>query len=145
MCSIEVWRRGVFGQPWKEKSLHREQTISEMVEEVLANHAKSLAEQTGQTFVSALGVVGSTEAGKRLRELASGEHRHEKAREWLASVHRELAEQQLNHLLGSDARTRFSGERNYSWIAGYLEWLEGKEARTPYHALLEEELASLQG
>ena len=55
MCSIEVWRRGVFGQPWKEKSLHREQTISEMVEEVLANHAKSLAEQTGQTFVSALG------------------------------------------------------------------------------------------
>jgi hypothetical protein len=116
-----------------------------MVEEVLANQAKSLAEQNGQTFVSALGVVGSTEVGRRLRELASGEHRHDKAREWLASVHRERAEQQLNHLFGSDVRSRFSGERNYSWVAGYLEWLEGKEARTPYHALLEEELASLQG
>jgi hypothetical protein len=125
--------------------LHREQTISEMVEEVLANQAKSLAEQTGQAFESALGVVASTEAGQQLRELANGEHRHEKAREWLASVQWERAEQQLNHLFGSDVRWRFAGERHYSWVAGYLEWLEGKEARIPYHALLEEELASLQG
>jgi hypothetical protein len=145
MCSIEVWKEGVFGQPWKEKSLHREQTISEMVEEVLANQAKSLAERTGQTFESALGVIASTEAGRQLRELASGEHRHEKAREWQARVHWERAEQQLTHLFGSDVRSRFSGERHYSWAAGYLEWLEGKEARAPYHALLEEELASLQG
>jgi hypothetical protein len=57
----------------------------------------------------------------------------------------ERAEQQLNHLFGSDVRARFAGERHYSWVAGYLEWLEGKEARIPYHALLEEELASLQG
>jgi len=125
--------------------LHREQTISEMVEEVLANQAKSLAEQTGQAFESALGVVASTEAGQQLRELANGEHRHEKAREWLASVQWERAEQQLNHLFGSDVLSRFAGERHYSWVAGYLEWLEGKEARTRYHALLEEELASLQG
>jgi hypothetical protein len=26
-----------------------------------------------------------------------------------------------------------------------MEWLEGKEERVQYHALLEEELASLQG
>ena len=45
----------------------------------------------------------------------------------------------------SDVLSRLAGERPYSWVAGYLEWLEGKEARTPYHALLEEELASLQG
>ena len=125
--------------------MHREQTISEMVEEVLANQAKSLAERTGQTFESALEIVADTEAGQQLRELANGEHRHEKAREWLASVQWERAEQQLNHLFGSDVRWRFAGERHYSWVAGYLEWLEGKEARTPYHALLEEELASLQG
>jgi hypothetical protein len=143
MCSIKVWSWGVFGQPWKEKSLHREQTISEMVEEVLANQAKSLAEQTGQAFESALGVVADTEAGKQLRELANGEHRHEKAREWQASVYWERAEEQLKHLFGPDVR--FAGERHYSWVAGYLEWIEGKEARTPYHALLEEELASLQG
>ena len=80
MCSIEVWSEGHFSQPWKEKILHRDQTISEMVEEVLANQAKSLAERTGQTFEGALGVVADTEAGRQLRELASGEHRHEKAR-----------------------------------------------------------------
>ena len=95
MCSIEVWREDQFSQPWKEKMLHRDQTISAMVEEVLANQAKSLAERTGQAFESALGVVADTEAGKQLRELASGEHRHEKAREWQASVRWERAEQQL--------------------------------------------------
>jgi hypothetical protein len=145
VCSIEVSSEGVFGQPWKEKMLHPEQTISEMVEEVLANQAKSLAERTGQAFESALGVVADTEAGKQLRKLANGEHRHEKAREWQASVRFKRAEEQLNHLFGSDVLSRFATERQSSWVAGYLEWLEGKEARTPYHALLEEELASLQG
>jgi hypothetical protein len=116
-----------------------------MVEEVLANQAKSLAERTGQAFESALGVVADTEAGKQLRELANGDHRHEKAREWQARVRFERAEEQLKHLFGSDVLWGFAGERQSSWVAGYLEWLEGKEARTPYHALLEEELASLQG
>ena len=125
--------------------LHRDQTISEMVEEVLANQAKSLAERTGQAFESALGVVAATEAGKQLKELANGDHRHEKAMEWQASVRFERAEEQLKHLFGSDILSRVAGECHYSWVAGYLQWLEGKEARTPYHALLEEELASLQG
>jgi len=116
-----------------------------MVEEVLTSQAKSLAEQTGQPFESALGVVADTEADQQLRELANGEHRLEKATEWQARVRFERAEEQLMHLFGSDILSRFAGERHYSWVAGYLEWLEGKEARTPYHALLEEELASLQG
>jgi hypothetical protein len=30
-------------------------------------------------------------------------------------------------------------------LEGYMEWLEGKEERVQYHALLEEELASLRG
>ena len=125
--------------------MHRDQTISEMVEEVLANRAMSLAERTGQAFESALGVVADTEAGKQLRELASGEHRHEKTREWQGRGRFERAEEQLRHLFGSDVLSRFATERQSSWVAGYLEWLEGKEARAPYHALLEEELASLQG
>jgi hypothetical protein len=140
-----VRSEGVSGQPWKEKTLHAEQTISEMVEEVLENQAKSLAERTGQAFESALGVVADTEAGQQLRELANGKHRHEKAKEWQANVPFERAEQQLKHLFESNVLRGFAGERHYSWVAGYLEWLEGKEARTPYHALLEEELASLQG
>jgi hypothetical protein len=142
---MEVWSEGVIAQRGKEKTLHRDQTIYEMVEEVLTNQAKSLAERTGQAFESALEVVADTEAGQQLRELGNGEHRHKKAREWQASVCYERAEQQLMHLFGSDVLSRLSGERQSSWVAGYLEWLEGKEARTPYHALLEEELASLQG
>jgi hypothetical protein len=125
--------------------LHREQIISEMVEEVLAHQAKSLAERTGQAFESALGDVVTTEPGQQLRELANREQRHEKAREWQASVRFKRAEEQLNHLFESDVLSRFASERPYSWVAGYLEWLEGKEARAPYHALLEEEIASLQG
>src|SRR5918995_485079 len=125
--------------------LHRDQSVSEMAEEVLARQAKSLAERTGQPFEKMLGVVADTEAGQQLRELANGEHRHEKAREWQASVRFERAEEQLNHLFESEVLSRFATERHYSWVGGYLEWLEGKEARIPYHALLEEQLASLQG
>ena len=57
----------------------------------------------------------------------------------------ERAEERLMHLIASDALARFAGERHYSWVEGYMEWLEGKEARVQYHALLEEELASLRG
>jgi len=48
-------------------------------------------------------------------------------------------------MVASDAVVRFATERHYSWVEGYMEWLEGKEARAEYHALLEEELASLRG
>jgi TorA maturation chaperone TorD len=41
--------------------------------------------------------------------------------------------------------SRFVGERHYSWVENYLEWLKGKEERPEYYALLEEELASLRG
>lgn len=55
------------------------------------------------------------------------------------------AEERLMHLLASEALSRFVAERPYSWLEGYMQWLEGKEARAQYHALLEEELASLRG
>jgi hypothetical protein len=42
-------------------------------------------------------------------------------------------------------RFRFGTERHYSWVEDYMEWMRGKEKRTEYHALLEEELASLRG
>jgi hypothetical protein len=116
-----------------------------MVEEVLARQAKSLADRSGQPFERALEVVSDTEAGRQLRELANGEHRHEKAQDWQASVLWERAGERLMHLIASDALSRFVGERHYSWVEGYMEWLEGKEERAQYHALLEEELASLRG
>jgi hypothetical protein len=131
--------------PRKEKTLQRDQTVSEMVEEVLARQAKSLADRTGRSLEDALQVVADTEAGRQLRALADGEHRYEKAHDWQAGVLWERAEERLMHLIASDAFSRFVAERHYSWVEGYMEWLEGKEERAVYHALLEEELASLRG
>jgi hypothetical protein len=107
--------------------VHQEQTVSEMVEEVLTRQAKALLEQSGQTFEAALEAASKTDAGRQLKELASGEHRDEKVRKWQLSLVRERAE-----------------ERRSAWLVGYMEWLEGKEARAEYYAHLEE-LASLRG
>jgi hypothetical protein len=104
-----------------------EQTVIEMVEEVLRRQAKALVEQTGQSFNAAMEAVSNTDAGRQLVELAEGPHRNQRAREWQEGLAWERAE-----------------ERHYFWIEGYLEWLEGKEARGEYYTLLEE-LASLRG
>ena len=125
--------------------MRKDQTVSEMAKEVLARQAKALADRSGRSLGDALEAVAETEAGRQLRELASGEHEHEKAQHWQASMFWERAEERLMHLIASEALSRFADERHYSWVEGYMEWLEGKEARAEYHALLEEELASLRG
>jgi TorA maturation chaperone TorD len=56
-----------------------------------------------------------------------------------------LQEERLMHLYCSEALSRFVAERHYSWLESYMERLEGNEERAQYHALLEEELASLRG
>ena len=127
--------------------MRAEQTVAEMAEEVLGRQAKAMLAQTGgQSFESALEDVASTEAGQQLRDLANGEHRHQKAQDWQGSVFEERAKGRLMHLgFASDTLSRFVSERHYLWVENYMEWLEGKEARPEYHALLEEELASLRG
>jgi hypothetical protein len=129
----------------KEKPLQRDQSVFEMVEEVLARQAKYLADQTGQSFERALEVVAETTAGQQLRELANGEYCNEKARDWQASMLWDRAEELLMHLIASDTISRFAAERPNSWLEGYMKWLEGKEERAGYYSLLEEELASLRG
>jgi len=126
-------------------TLDRDQSVDEMVEEVLARQAKSLAAKTGQPFERVLRIVADTEAGRQLRELAHGEHGHKKAREWQANVIWKRSEERLMHLFASDALSRFAEERHFSWVVGYMEWLEGEQARTRFHTLVEAELASLQG
>jgi hypothetical protein len=125
--------------------LKREQTVFEMAEEVLAAQAKYLADQTGQSFEEALQIVADTVAGRQLRELANGEHRYKRARDWQARMYWDRTEERLMHLITSHTLPRFAAERPHSWLEGYIEWLEGKESRAPCHSLLEEELASLRG
>src|SRR5215212_2834300 len=116
-----------------------------MAEEALERQAKSLTHRSGHSLEDARQVVADTEAGRQLRDLANGEHRHERAQDWQGSVFWDRAEERLMHLFASEALSRFVAERHYSWLESYMEWLEGKEERAHYHALLEEELASLRG
>ena len=108
--------------------MRAEQTVAEMAEEVLDRQARALVDRTGQPFESALEAIASTEAGQQLRELADSEHHDRRAGEWQTSLPWKRAE-----------------EYHYSWLESYMEWLEGKEARAEYHAVLEEELAGLRG
>jgi hypothetical protein len=121
------------------------QSVSQMAEEALMRQAKALAQRSGHSLEDARQAVSETEAGRQLRDLAQGEHRHQKARHWQGSLFWERAEQRMMHRIGSEALSRFVAERHYSWLESYMEWLEGKEERVQYHALLEEELASLRG
>ncbi len=124
-----------------------DQNVAEMAQEVLGRQAKVMLAQTGQSFESALEAVASTQAGQQLRDLANGEHRLEKAQDWQVSLFEERAEGRLVDLGNAWENTlsRFVAERHYSWVENYMEWLKGKEERPEYHALLEEELASLRG
>ena len=108
--------------------VHPEQTISQMVNDVLERQAKRLADETGETSKRAVSATSNTEAARQLRELADSAYKEQKAAEWQAMLPWRRAE-----------------KRHYMWLESYMEWLEGKEERTQYHALLEEELASLRG
>jgi hypothetical protein len=87
-----------------------------MAEDVLMHQAWALADRSGQSLEDARRAVADTEAGRQLRDLANGEHRHEKARAWQASVFWERAEERLMHQIGSEALSRFVAERSCSRV-----------------------------
>jgi hypothetical protein len=95
---------------------------------VLVSQAKTLADRTGESFERAMSATLKTDAAQQLGELGESHYRELKAAEWQARLPWARA-----------------GERHYSWLESYMEWLKGKESRAEYHALLEEELASLRG
>ena len=109
--------------------MQKNQTVSEMAEEVLLRQAKALAQGSGHSLDDARQAVSDTQAGRQLRDLATGEHRHEKAKQWQASVFWDRAEERLMHQIGSEALSRFAAECPYSWVESYIERLEGKEER----------------
>jgi len=106
--------------------VHPDQSVYEMVEEVLERQAKSVLERSGCSPREACEAVSHTDAGRQLGSLRDGPHAQEKVREWQENLLWERALERLG-------------------MVSYMEWLEGIEVRTERHALLEEELASLQG
>jgi hypothetical protein len=91
--------------------VRRDQSVSQMAEEVLMRQAKVLSHRSGQSLEEARQPVSDTEAGRQLRDLASDEHRHERAQTWQASVFWKRSEERLMHHIGSEALSRFAGER----------------------------------
>ena len=73
--------------------------------------AKVLAHQRGHSLEDARQAVSDTEAGQQLRDLANGEHRHEKARAWQAGVFWDRAEQRMMRLYCSEALSRITAQR----------------------------------
>jgi len=114
--------------PLKEESVYPDQSVHEMVEEVLERQAKALADRTGESFELAMRATSKSDAARQLGELARSEYRDQKAAEWQASLPRARAE-----------------ERHDSWLESYMGWLRGKERRARYHRLLEGEMPSLRG
>ena len=117
--------------------MQRDQSVLQMVEEVLERQVRALADETGQPFERALEIVARTEAGRLMRELGDGPHRHAKARDWQADLAWGRAEERLLHLAASGARARLSAHDRYAWVEDYLLLLESMGAREEYYAALE--------
>ena len=92
--------------------MQQDQTVSQMAQEALMRQAKALAQRSGYALEDARQAVVDTQAGRQLRDLAQGEHRHEKAKQWQASVFWERAEERFMHQIGSEALSRFAAGRS---------------------------------
>ena len=73
--------------------MDKEQTVSDMANEVLVRQAEARAERTGESLEEALEAVLKTEAGGQLRDLRDGTHRAERADEWQEGIARKRAQE----------------------------------------------------
>src|SRR5215207_8152495 len=133
----------------RKESMHPEQTVHQMVEEVLKRQAKVVLERSSCSAQEALEAVSHTNAGRQLGGLRDGPHAQERARDWQEGLLWERAFERLEGMVRLDAVSHigaFATGGHYSWLEGYWERLEGKEARAEYYGLLEAaQLASLSG
>jgi colicin import membrane protein len=103
-----------------------EQSVHLMAEEVLERQAKALVERAGCSPREALEAVLRTDAARELEALRDGSHARERARDWQDNLLRERTLERLEHMVRLEASPT---KGRYSWLEGYLERLEGKEAR----------------
>ena len=129
--------------------MHPEQSVYKMVEEVLERQAKFVLERSSCSAQEAREAVSHTDAGRQLCGLRDGPHAQERARDWQEGLLWERAFERLEGMVKLAGVSRFgtiSTEGHYWWLEGYMERLEGKEARAEYYMLLEAAgLASLRG
>ncbi len=75
-----------------------DQSVAEMVNEVLMRQAKARADRTGEPIEEAMEAVLDTEAGKQLKELRDGPHAEETVEEYQLGVAQERAEERIEQL-----------------------------------------------
>lgn len=127
--------------------MRAEQTVSEMVVEVLARQVETLSDGAGHPFKEAFDEVLKTPAGRLLGELADSPHRHERAAEWQAGLLASREARRSAHLRSSstpEMSHHEAGEGCYSWLGHYMEGGEETCARVEYHAQLQERFARLE-
>jgi hypothetical protein len=95
-------------------SVQKDQTVSQMAEEVLMRQAKALSHRSGQSLEDARQAVSDTEAGRQLRDLANGEHRYVKAGHWQAGVYWDRAEERMMRIYCSEALSRIDAKGQYT-------------------------------
>ena len=120
--------------------MHPDQSVYEMVEEVLQRQAKVVLKRSSCSPQEALEAVSQTKAGRELGGLRDGPHAQQRARDWQEGLLWERAFERLEGMVRLDAVSRFgafSTEGHYGWLESYMERLAGKEARAEYYMLLE--------
>jgi hypothetical protein len=80
----------------KGSAIQENQTVSDVALEVLTRQARTHSKRTGEPFEEALEAVLSTEAGRHLRKLSEGPHRHESAQQWQEDLPRKRANERRN-------------------------------------------------
>ena len=77
--------------------MQHEQTVSEMVDEILARQARTRAARTGERLEEALAAILETEAGQRLRNLREGPHSASRAEDWQEEVAQAREEERVEY------------------------------------------------
>ena len=83
--------------------MHPEQTVHQMVEEVLQRQAKLVLQRSGCSAQEARQAVCRTEAGRQLGGLRDGPHAHERARDWQEGLLWERGFERLEGMIRLDA------------------------------------------
>jgi hypothetical protein len=82
----------------EECTMREDQSVAEMVNEVLMRQAKAWAERTGEPFEEAMEAVLDTEAGQQLMNLRDGRHGEEGLEETQVNAARERAKERAEVL-----------------------------------------------
>src|SRR5919112_3343961 len=146
-CAVSIPQdlSGTWLDSWgrRTSSMRAEQTVSEMVVEVLARQAEALSEREGRPFEDAFVEVLDTPAGRLLTELADGPHRNERAAEWQAHLIGDRLSQRPATFLGWRAGTAGAryGAKGQKMQTRILLVEDNEDFRAAFARMLELELA----